>query len=116
MLAHQGGPVDRRNHHTCATGVIMEFGTGYPGYNTVMPKSCGTVGEILKQNGYNTSFFGKCHNVPDWQTSQAGPFDRWPTGQGFEYFYGFLGAEPAQWDPALFEGTKPVQKARGDKN
>jgi arylsulfatase len=104
-----------RNHHTCATGTIMEFGTGYPGYNTVMSKGCGTVGEILRQNGYNTSFFGKCHNVPDWQTSQAGPFDRWPTSQGFEYFYGFLGAETSQWDPALFEGTKPIQKPRGDR-
>ncbi len=104
-----------RNHHTCATGVIMEFGTGYPGYNTLIPKSCGTVAEILKQNGYNTSFFGKCHNVPDWHTSQAGPFDRWPTNQGFEYFYGFLGAETSQWDPAIFEGTKPLQKPRGDK-
>src|SRR5262250_2819876 len=76
-----------RNHHTCATGVITEFGTGYPGYNSIMPKSCGTIAEILKQNGWNTSWYGKNHNVPDWQSSQAGPFDLWPTGLGFEYFY-----------------------------
>lgn len=105
-----------RNHHTCATGVIMEFGVGYPGYNTLIPKSCATVGEILKQNGYNTSFYGKCHNVPDWQNSQAGPFDRWPTNQGFEYFFGFVAAATSQWDPALFEGTKPIQKPRGKKD
>jgi arylsulfatase len=85
-----------RNHHTCATGVITEFGTGYPGYNTIMPKSCGTVAEILKQNGWNTSWYGKNHNVPDWQSSQAGPFDLWPTGLGFEYFYGFIGGDADQ--------------------
>jgi arylsulfatase len=67
----------------CATGVITEIGTGFPGYNSVMPKSCGTVAEILKQNGWNTSWYGKNHNVPDWQTSQAGPFDLWPTHTAF---------------------------------
>jgi arylsulfatase len=104
-----------RNHHTCATGVITELGTGYPGYNTLMPKSCGTVAEILKQNGYNTSWFGKNHNVPDWQSSQAGPFDLWPTGLGFEYFYGFLGGDTDQWHPALFEGTKPIEAPNDPK-
>ena len=104
-----------RNHHTCATGVITEMGTGFPGYNTLMPKSCGTVAEILKQNGYNTSWFGKNHNVPDWQSSQAGPFDLWPTGLGFEYFYGFIGGDTDQWHPALFEGTKPIE-APNDPN
>jgi arylsulfatase len=98
-----------RNHHTCATGVITEFGTGYPGYNTIMPKTCGTVAEILKQNGWNTSWYGKNHNVPDWQSSQAGPFDLWPTGLGFEYFYGFIGGDTDQWHPALFDGTKPIE-------
>jgi arylsulfatase len=98
-----------RNHHTCASGVITEFGTGYPGYNTVMPKSCGPVAEILKQNGWNTSWYGKNHNVPDWQSSQAGPFDLWPTGLGFEYFYGFIGGDTDQWHPALFDGTKPIE-------
>ncbi len=105
-----------RNHHTAATGVIMEMGTGYPGYNTMMPKSVGTFAEVLKQNGYGTSWYGKNHNVPDWQTSQAGPFDLWPTNLGFEYFYGFLCAETNQWRPALFEGTKPVEPPYHDKN
>lgn len=98
-----------RNHHTCASGVITEMGTGFPGYNTLMPKSCGTVAETLKQNGYNTSWFGKNHNVPDWQSSQAGPFDLWPTGLGFEYFYGFLGGDTDQWHPAIFDGTKAIE-------
>ena len=98
-----------RNHHTNATGVIMEQGTGFPGYNSLMPKSSGSVGEILKQNGYNTAWFGKNHNVPDWQTSQAGPFDLWPTGLGFEYFYGFIGDDTDQWHSAIFDGTKPIE-------
>src|SRR5262245_5542801 len=74
-----------RNHHTAATGVIMEQGTGYPGYNSLMPKSVGSLAEVLRQNGYGTSWFGKNHNVPDWQTSAAGPFDLWPTSLGFDY-------------------------------
>ncbi|MBP8980248.1 MAG: arylsulfatase [Syntrophobacterales bacterium] len=105
-----------RNHHTAATGVIMEMGTGYPGYNTVMSKSVGTFAEVLKQNGYGTSWYGKNHNVPDWHTSQAGPFDLWPTNLGFEYFYGFLGGDTNQWRPALFEGTKPVEPPYNDKS
>ena len=98
-----------RNHHTCASGVIMELGTGFPGYNTLMPKSCGTVAEVLKQNGWNTSWYGKNHNVPDWQTSQAGPYDLWPTGLGFEYFYGFLGGDTNQWAPAIVENITRVE-------
>lgn len=98
-----------RNHHSAATGVIMELATGFPGYNSLMPKSAGTFAEILKQNGYNTSWYGKNHNVPDWQNSQAGPFDLWPTGLGFEYFYGFIGGDTSQWNPALFENTKPIE-------
>jgi arylsulfatase A-like enzyme len=98
-----------RNHHSAATGVIMEAGTGFPGYNTLMPKSAGTFAEILKQNGYNTSWYGKNHNVPDWQSSAAGPFDLWPTGLGFEYFYGFIGGDTSQWNPAITEGTKPIE-------
>jgi arylsulfatase A-like enzyme len=85
-----------RNHHSAATGVIMELGTGYPGYDSLMPKSAGTFAEVLKQNGYNTAWYGKNHNVPDWHSSQAGPFDLWPTGLGFEYFYGFLGGDISQ--------------------
>ncbi|MGE0760445.1 MAG: arylsulfatase, partial [Pirellulaceae bacterium] len=98
-----------RNHHTNASGVIMELGTGFPGYNTIMPKSCGTFAETLKQNGYNTAWYGKNHNVPDWHSSQAGPFDLWPTGLGFEYFYGFIGGDTNQWEPALYENTKPIE-------
>jgi arylsulfatase A-like enzyme len=85
-----------RNHHSANTGVIMELATGFPGYNSLMSKSNGTFAEILKQNGYNTSWYGKNHNVPDWQSSQAGPFDLWPTGLGFEYFYGFIGGDTSQ--------------------
>ena len=103
-----------RNHHTCATGAIMELGVGFPGYNTLMPKSCGTIAQILKDNGYNTSWYGKNHNVPDWHTSQAGPFDLWPVGLGFEYFYGFIGGDTSQWAPALFENTKPIEPDNAD--
>jgi arylsulfatase len=103
-----------RNHHTCATGVITEMATGYPGYNSLMSKGCGTIGEILKQNGYNTSWFGKNHNVPDWQSSQAGPFDLCPTSLGFEYFYGFIGGDTDQWHPALFDGTHPIETPAHD--
>ena len=105
-----------RNHHTAATGVIMEMGTGYPGYNSVMPRSAGTFAEVLRQNGYGTSWYGKNHNVPDWQSSQVGPFDLWPTGLGFEYFYGFIGAETNQWRPALYEGTTPIEPPHNDKS
>ncbi len=105
-----------RNHHTCATGVIMELGTGFPGYHSLMPKSCGTFAEVLKQNGWNTAWYGKNHNVPDWHTSQAGPFDLWPTGLGFEYFYGFVGGDANQWSPALFENTKPIEPPHDAKD
>lgn len=100
-----------RNHHSNATGVIMELGTGYPGYNSLMSKANGTIAEVLKQNGYSTAWFGKNHNIPDWQNSQAGPFDLWPTGLGFEYFYGFIGGDADQWSTPIYEGTKPIQAA-----
>lgn len=103
-----------RNHHTAGTGAIMEMGIGYPGYNTLISKKLSGLGEILKLNGYNTAWFGKDHNVPDWQNSQAGPYDQWPTGMGYEYFYGFLGGDTNQWAPALFEGTKPVEPPHDD--
>jgi arylsulfatase A-like enzyme len=102
------------NHHSVHTGVIMEMATGFPGYDSLMGKDTATVAEILKQKGWNTSWFGKNHNVPDWQSSQAGPFDLWPTGLGFEYFYGFVGAETNQWRPAVFEGTKPIEPYLGN--
>ncbi|WP_341532057.1 arylsulfatase (plasmid) [Nostoc sp. UHCC 0302] len=99
-----------RNHHSVNTGVVEELATGYPGYTTILPKSAATVAEILRQNGYNTAAFGKWHNTPDYETSAAGPFDRWPTGLGFEHFYGFLGGDTNQWSPALIENTKRVDK------
>jgi arylsulfatase A-like enzyme len=105
-----------RNHHTNGTGLIMEGGTGFPGYNTLMPKSCGTFAEVLRQNGYNTAWYGKNHNVPDWHNSQAGPFDLWPTGLGFEYFYGFIGGDTSQWAPAIFEGIKPIEPPHDQKD
>jgi arylsulfatase A-like enzyme len=103
-----------RNHHSVASGVITEFATGYPGYNSLVPKSAGSVGAVLKDNGYNTAWFGKMHNVPDWMSSQAGPFDLWPTGLGFEHFYGFLGGDSDQWHPALYDGTNPIEPYLGN--
>lgn len=97
-----------RNHHSVGTGVVAELASGFPGYTTILPKSAATVAEVLRQNGYNTAAFGKWHNTPDYETSVAGPFDRWPTGLGFEYFYGFLGGDTNQWSPALVENTKRV--------
>ena len=105
-----------RNHHSAATGVIMEAGVGYPGYNTLVPQSKRGLGDILKLNGYNTAWFGKNHNVPDWQTTQAGPFSLWPVGLGFEYFYGFVGGDSNQWSPALVENTKPIEPPHDDPN
>jgi arylsulfatase len=102
-----------RNHHSNASGVITEFATGFPGYNSLVSKSSGSVGEVLKENGYNTSWFGKMHNVPDWMSSQAGPFDLWPSGLGFEYFYGFIGGDSDQWHPALYENTRPIEPYLG---
>ena len=94
----------------------MEGGTGFPGYNTLMPKSVGTFSEVLRQSGYNTAWYGKNHNIPDWHNSQAGPFDLWPTGLGFEYFYGFIGGDTSQWAPAIFEGVKPIEPPHDDKD
>ncbi len=103
-----------RNHHSTHTACIMELGTGFPGYDTVMGKDTATVAEILKQSGYGTAWFGKNHNVPDWETSQAGPFDRWPTSLGFDHFYGFLGGDTSQWRPNVTEGTKPIEPYTGN--
>ena len=91
-----------RNHHSVGTGVIGEMSTGYPGYDSVIPKNKATIGTILRDNGYATSWFGKNHNTPTYQYSQAGPYDQWPSGMGFEYFYGFMGGETDQWTPYLF--------------
>lgn len=108
--------ISGRNHHTVASGNITEFATGFPGYNSIVPKSCASVGEILRQNGWNTSWWGKMHNVPDWMSSTSGPFDLWPTGLGFEYFYGFIGGDNNQWRPTLFENTTPIESYEGNPN
>jgi arylsulfatase A-like enzyme len=98
-----------RDQHKAHQGIIMERSLGYPGYDSLMPKSAGTIAEILRGNGYSTAWFGKNHNVPGWQSSAAGPFDLWPTGLGFDYFYGFIGGDTDQWDPTLFENTAPIE-------
>jgi len=98
-----------RNHHNCGVGFLAEWATGFPSYNNMIPRTCGTVGAVLRGNGYATSWFGKNHNTPDWESSVAGPFDRWPTGMGFDYFYGFIGGETNQYYPVLFENTSAVE-------
>jgi arylsulfatase A-like enzyme len=103
-----------RNHHSAHTGVIMEQATGFPGYDSLMGRDTATVAEVLRQHGWNTAWFGKNHNVPDWQSSQAGPFDAWPTSLGFDRFYGFIGAETSQWRPAVFDGTRPIEPYVGN--
>jgi arylsulfatase A-like enzyme len=99
-----------RNHHSVAAAGITEIATAAPGYSSVLPNTKAPLALTLKLNGYSTAQFGKCHEVPVWQTSPAGPFTAWPTGGGgFEYFYGFIGGENNQWDPALYEGTTPIE-------
>ena len=104
-----------RNHHVAGTGVITEAATGYDGYTGIIAKNVGTIAEVLRQHGYATSWFGKNHNTPDWETSQAGPFDRWPSGLGFDYFYGFMGGDCDQWQPTLYENHQLVPRS-GDPN
>ncbi|MCA3710189.1 MAG: arylsulfatase [Phenylobacterium sp.] len=105
-----------RNHHSAHTGAVTEMATGYPGYDTMIGPDTATIGQTLKLNGYNTAWFGKNHNVGDWESSQAGPFDRWPTGLGFEKFYGFIGGVANNWRPALFDGTTPIEPYLGNPN
>src|SRR5271166_4879865 len=97
-----------RNHHSAGFGVISEQSTGFPGYNSIIAKDIATIGEILKQNGYGTSWFGKNYSTPTFVASQAGPFDQWPIGMGFEYFYGFVGGDTSQWEPNLFRNTTAI--------
>jgi arylsulfatase A-like enzyme len=97
-----------RNHHSVGFGVISEAATGFPGYDSIITASEATIGRILKDNGYATSWFGKDHNTPAFQASQAGPFDQWPIGMGFEYFYGFVGGDTSQWQPNLFRNTTAI--------
>lgn len=103
-----------RNHHSVHFGMVAEGATGYPGYDTIINKDTATIGEILKQNGYWTSWFGKDHNVAGWMQTQAGPFDQWPIGMGFEYFYGFVGGDTSQWQPNLFRNTTPIAPYEGN--
>jgi len=97
-----------RNHHSVGFGVISEAASGYPGYDSIIGPDNATIGRILLDNGYRTSWFGKDHNTPSWTASQAGPFDQWPTGMGFEYFYGFVGGDASQWEPNLFRNTTAI--------
>jgi arylsulfatase len=105
-----------RNHHSVATGVVVDQATGFPGYNSVIPREAVAIGEILRQHGYDTSWYGKEHNVPQWEASQAGPFHNWPTGpvKGFDYYYGFIGDDTTQWTPNnLFRNTTPIEPYLG---
>jgi arylsulfatase A-like enzyme len=103
-----------RNHHSAGFGVIAEQATGYPGYNSIISEDKATIGRILLDNGYATSWFGKDHNTPSYAASQVGPFDQWPTGMGFEYFYGFVGGDANQWQPNLFRNTTQIYPFAGD--
>jgi arylsulfatase len=98
-----------RNHHSVGMGAITEMATSAPGYSSVRPKDKAPLAEILRLNGYSTAQFGKCHEVPNWEVSPVGPFHQWPTGSGFEHFYGFIGGEANQYYPGLFEGTRAVE-------
>jgi arylsulfatase A-like enzyme len=102
-----------RNHHSAGFGVIAEQSTGFPGYNSIIAEDKATIGRILLDNGYATSWFGKDHNTPAFAASQAGPFDKWPTGLGFEYFYGFVGGDANQWQPNLFRNTTQIYPFHG---
>src|SRR5581483_10724946 len=103
-----------RNHHAVGFGVVAEQATGFPGYDSIITKDTATIGRILKENGYATSWFGKDHNTPAFQASQAGPFDQWPLGMGFDYFYGFVGGDTSQWQPNLFRNTTAIYPYLGN--
>jgi len=102
-----------RNHHSAGFGVISEQSTGFPGYNSIIAEDKATIGRILLDNGYSTAWFGKDHNTPAFAASQVGPFDQWPTGLGFEYFYGFVGGDANQWQPNLFRNTTQIYPFEG---
>src|SRR5499427_6824343 len=101
-----------RNHHAVGMGGITEIATSAPGYNSLRPNTCAPLAEILKLNGYSTAQFGKCHEVPVFEATPIGPYDHWPTGSGFEHFYGFIGGETSQYAPPLYDGTTPIQAER----
>ena len=101
-----------RNHHSVGMGGITEIATSAPGYNSIRPNTAAPLAETLRLNGYSTAQFGKCHEVPVWETSPMGPFNQWPTGSGFEHFYGFIGGETNQYAPAIYRDTVPVEPDR----
>ena len=103
-----------RNHHSVHMGGITEIANSFPAYDSAMPPESATIAEILKQNGYSTGCFGKWHLTPSWEQSPAGPFDRWPTGMGFERFYGIIGAEASHWEPPVYDQTSPVEPHRNN--
>ena len=111
--ASRAALITGRNHHEMGFGTVSKTATGYPGYNSIMTRDKATIGKILKDNGYRTSWFGKDHNTPDFQASQAGPLDQWPTGMGFDYFYGFVGGDTNQWQPNLFRNTTQIYPLSG---
>ncbi|MGA1569779.1 MAG: sulfatase-like hydrolase/transferase, partial [Ilumatobacteraceae bacterium] len=97
-----------RQHHRVHMGGITEIANSYPGYDSALPAEAATVAQVLRMSGYSTSCFGKWHLTPSWEQSPAGPFDRWPTGLGFDRFYGIIGAEASQWEPAVYDQTTPI--------
>jgi arylsulfatase A-like enzyme len=103
-----------RNHHSVGFGVVGEIATGFPGYDSIIPIEKGTIGTILRDNGYATSWFGKDHNTPFYQSTLAGPFDQWPNGMGFEYFFGFVGGDTSQWQAHLFRNTTQIYPFEGN--
>ena len=109
----RAGLITGRNHHSAGFGVVSEQATGYPGYDSIITRDKATIGRILLDNGYATAWFGKDHNTPAFAASQAGPFDQWPTGMGFEYFYGFVGGDANQWQPNLFRNTTQIYPFEG---
>ena len=98
-----------RNHHSVHMGGIAEVANSFPGYDSVIPAESATIAKILKEHGYSTSCFGKWHITPRWEQGPTGPFDRWPTGMGFDRFYGIMGGEASQWEPAAYDQTTPIQ-------
>jgi len=109
----RAGTISGRNHHSMGFGVIAEVATGFPGYDAIITEDRATIGRILLDNGYATSWFGKDHNTPPWDATEAGPFDQWPSGYGFEYFYGFPVGETDQWTPYLFRNHTAIFPWRG---
>ncbi len=109
----RAGLITGRNHHSAGFGVVSEQSTGYPGYNSIIARDKATIGRIMRDNGYATAWFGKDHNTPAFQASQSGPYEQWPTGMGFEYFYGFVGGDANQWQPNLFRNTTQIYPFEG---